>query len=217
MGKPLKPSQQDQVRTWLRLGYTPQQIEGMARNQGWSVSAKTVYNRYMKETQTALSDDLRENSIRAEWFDKEFRAEKAAEIAELLYERIMDGDMFGEEITEKEIVGGTQRTVKPVYFAGLVKNWKDMVDTIANETGQRKKVVDLNYNKNQNLNISFLIDKIFENDEEINRQLEGAEIIDIPSDSDFADDEGYEAIVDEQTDDEVRALIEPEDTDGYTL
>lgn len=217
MGKALSPSQTDKIREWVRLGFTPQEIEKMAKNNGFSITAGHVYKKFIPEMQNAMRDDLAKKSVRAEWFDKEFRAEKAAEMAELLYERIMNGEMFAEEVTEKEIPGGTQRTVKPMYFAGMIKNWKDLVDLIGTETGQRRKTVDLNYNKNQNLNISFLIDKIFENDEQIDKQIEGAEIIDLPSDTDFADDAEFEDIVEEQTDDEVKALIEPEDMDGYSL
>ncbi len=217
MGKALSPSQTDKIREWVRLGFTPQEIEKMAKNNGFSISAGHVYKKFIPEMQNAMRDDLAKKSVRAEWFDKEFRAEKAAEMAELLYQRIMNGEMFAEEVTEKEVLGGTQRTSKPMYFAGMIKNWKDLVDLIGTETGQRRKTVDLNYNKNQNLNISFLIDKIFENDEQVDKQIEDAEIIDLPSDTDFADDAEFEDIVEEQTDDEVKALIEPEDMDGYSL
>lgn len=217
MAKALSPSQTDKIREWVRLGFTPQEIEKMAKNNGFSISAGHVYKKFIPEMQNAMRDDLAKKSVRAEWFDKEFRAEKAAEMAELLYQRIMNGEMFAEEVTEKEVLGGTQRTSKPMYFAGMIKNWKDLVDLIGTETGQRRKTVDLNYNKNQNLNISFLIDKIFENDEQVDKQIEDAEIIDLPSDTDFADDAEFEDIVEEQTDDEVKALIEPEDMDGYSL
>ena len=216
MGK-LLPSQKDQIRTWLRLGFTPQQIEGMAKNQGWQVAAKTVYNQYVPEMKTAVSDDLRTKSESADWFNKEYRAERAAEMAELLFERIMNGEMFAEEVVEKDMIGGTMTTRKPVYFAGMIKNWKDLMDLIGNELGQRKKTVDLNYNKNQNLNISFLIDKIFDEDQAVAGQLKEAEIIDVPSDSDFGDDEGYENIVDEQTDDEIKGLIAAKDDDEPDL
>lgn len=217
MGKALSPSQTDKIREWVRLGFTPQEIEKMAKNNGFSISAGHVYKKFIPEMQNAMRDDLAKKSVRAEWFDKEFRAEKAAEMAELLYQRIMNGEMFAEEVTEKEVLGGTQRTSKPMYFAGMIKNWKDLVDLIGTETGQRRKTVDLNYNKNQNLNISFLIDKIFENDEQVDKQIEDAEIIDLPSETDFADDAEFEDIVEEQTDDEMKALIEPEDMDGYSL
>ena len=217
MGKALSPSQTDKIREWVRLGFTPAEIQGMAKNQGFSISQQYIYKKFIPEMQNALRDDLAKKSVRAEWFDKEFRAEKAAEMAELLYQRIMNGEMFAEEVTEKEVLGGTQRTVKPMYFAGMIKNWKDLVDLIGTETGQRRKTVDLNYNKNQNLNISFLIDKIFENDEQVDKQIEGAEIIDLPSDTDFADDAEFEDIVEEQTGEDVKALIEPEDTDEYSL
>lgn len=213
----LLPSQKDQIRTWLRLGFTPQQIEGMAKNQGFTISQQYVYSKFIPEMKTAMADDLRTKSERADWFDKEFRAERAAEMAELLYGRIMNGEMFSEEIVERDGVGGTLTTRKPVYFAGMIKNWKDLVDLIGNELGQRKKTVDLNYNKNQNLNISFLIDKIFDEDQAVAGQLKEAEIIDVPSDSDFGDDEGYTSIVNEQTDDEIKGLIAAKDDDGADL
>ena len=217
MPKPLKPSQQDQIRNWLRMGYTPQEIEELSRKNGWSVSSQHIYKKFLPELKEEMSDHLREKSIRKDWFDREFRAEKAAEMAEMLYQKIMAGELFSEEVTERDGYKGKETTVKKVYFAGMIKNWKDLVDTIANETGQRKKIVDLNYNKNQNLNISFLIDKILDEDEAVSKQIEGAEIIDIPSDTDFSDDEGYFDIVDEQTDDEIKGLIAPEEDDGYPV
>ena len=213
----LTEEQKDQIMMWARMGYSAPKIQGLAKNQGFDVSKKVLYNYYLPKARRELEKYLEKNPFSDTWFAKEYRAERAAEMAEMLYGEIMDGKIFAEEVTEKEALGGVQRTTKPVYFAGMIKNWSDLLNTIRVELGQNNKVVELNYNKNQNLNISFLIDKIFEEDEKVNQQIEGAEIIDIPSDSDFGDDEGFLNIVNGQTSDEIKGLIAPEDKDGDDL
>lgn len=69
----------------------------------------------------------------------------------------------------------------------------------------------MNFNKNQNLNLSVLVDKIYEQDSSVNRQLEGAEIIDLPSNEDFADDKGFMAIVGPEQTDEIKDVLDTED------
>jgi hypothetical protein len=92
----------------------------------------------------------------------------------------------------------------------MIKNWKDLVDTIANELGQRRQAVDVNFNKNQSLDISVLVDKIYEQDNTVDKQIEGADIIDLPSTSDFADDKGFLAIVGDQPE-EIAEVVDTED------
>lgn len=203
--------QKDQVTTWIRAGYTATQIVGLARNQGWNVSEANVRQIYMPKVKAEFADHIDKNSLRTSWFNKEFRAEKAAAIADMLFDRIMNGEMFAEEVSEKlDRDGQTIVTTKPMYFAGLVKNWKDLVDTIANELGQRKQAIDVNFNKNQNLNLSVLVDKIYEQDASVDKQIQGAEIIDLPSEEDFADDKGFLAIVGPQPE-EVKEVVDTED------
>ena len=95
----------------------------------------------------------------------------------------------------------------------MIKNWKDLVDTIGNELGQRKQSLDVNFNKNQNLNLSVLVEKIYEQDNDVDKQIEGAEIIDLPSGEDFADDKGFLQIVGPQPDD-IADVVDTEDHDG---
>ena len=207
----LTEAQKDMIRTWIRAGYTAVQIVGLAKNQGFQVTRQNVEANYMPQVRKEFRDHIDKNSLAKSWFNKEFRAEKAAEIADMLFDRIMNGDMFAEEVTQKEDNRGNPIvTTKPLYFAGMIKNWKDLVDTIANETGQRRQTVDVNFNKNQNLNLSVLVDKIYEQDNNVNRQLEGAEIIDLPSNEDFADDKGFMAIVGPQPE-EIREVVDTED------
>ena len=207
----LTPAQKDMIRTWIRAGYTASQIEGLARNQGFRVTAHNIQTRYMPNVRAEFREHIDKNSLSTSWFNKEFRAEKAAAIADMLFDRIMNGEMFAEEVSEKaDRDGQTIVTTKPLYFAGLVKNWKDLVDTIANELGQRRQAVDVNFNKNQNLNLSVLVDKIYEQDANVSKQIEGAEIIDLPSGEDFADDKGFLAIVGPQPD-EIKDIVDTQD------
>ena len=209
--KLLSQAQKDQIRTWIRAGYTARQIEGMAQNQGWKVAASTVQQKYMPQVRKEFADHIDKNSLSTSWFNKEFRAEKAAAIADLLFNDIMEGKMYAQEIsTREDRQGNTIVSEKPVYFAGMIKNWKDLVDTIANELGQRKQAIDVNFNKNQNLNLSVLVDKIYEQDNALDKQLEGAEIIDIPSNEDFADDKGFLQIVGPQPE-EIKEVVDTED------
>lgn len=209
--KYLTEAQKDQIRTWIRAGYTAAQIEKMAQNQGFYVTAHNVQAKYMPKIREEFKQHIDKNSLSTSWFNKEFRAEKAAAIADMLFDRIMDGEMFAEEISEKpDRDGKTIVTRKPLYFAGMIKNWKDLVDTIANETGQRRQTVDVNFNKNQNLNLSVLVDKIYEQDNNVDRQIEGAEIIDLPSGEDFADDKGFMAIVGPQPE-EIKDVVDTEE------
>lgn len=210
--KHLSEAQADQVRTWIRAGYTAPQIEKMAENQGWRITANNVRNIYMPVVRREFKEHIDKNSLASSWFNKEFRAEKAAAIADMLFDEIMAGKMFAEEVSEKaDRDGQTIVTTKPVYFAGLVKNWKDLVDTIANELGQRKQQLDVNFNKNQNLNLSVLVDKIYEQDTNVSRQLEGAEIIDLPSSTDFADEKGFLQIVEPEQTEEIKEVVDTED------
>lgn len=204
----LSESQKDQIRTWIRAGYTAPQIVGLARNQGFTVTETNIWTNYMPQVKREFKEHIDRNSLSKSWFNKEFRAERAAEISEMLYQHIMNGEMFQEEVVETSGKDGTQITHKPLYFAGLIKNYLDMNNLIGNELGQRRGTIDVNFNKNQNLNLSVLVDKIYEQEEAVTKQIEGAEIIDIPSETDFADDKGFLQIVDEQTDDEVKELAE---------
>lgn len=197
--------------TWLRSGYTAEQIPGLAKNQGWSVTSKNVYNWYVPKLKKELAENAGRMGQKNAWFNKEYRAERAAEIADLLYHDIMERKMYAEEVTEREGKYGPETTTKPIYFAGMIKNFKDMVDTIGNETGQRKQTVDVNFNKNQNLNLSILVDKIYEEDSTVDKRLETAEIIDLPPGDDFADDKGFMQVVDQQTPDEVKELRTADD------
>ena len=206
--------QKEQIMTWLRQGFTAPQIEGLAKNQGWEVNRTTIYTTYYPKIKAEREEALKNHEKALTWFDKRFRAERAAEIAERLYGDIMEGKMFAEEVTEMDTEFGTKTTRKPVYFAGMIKNWTDLNHMISTELGQNKQTVDINYNKNSNVSVSVLIDKIFEMDGEVQKQIEGAEIIDIPSDSDFADDKAYLAIVNDQTPKEVNdTLIDEDDED----
>lgn len=210
-GRLLTEEQKDLIYTWLRAGYSPRQIEQKAEKQGWYVNAINVLQNYLPKVRAEFADHIDKNSLATSWFNKEFRAEKAAQIAEMLFGRIMNGEMFAEEITEREDSKGNPIvTTKPLYFAGMIKNWKDLVDTIANETGQRKQTVDVNFNKNQNLNLSVLVEKIYEQDNTVDKQIEGAEIIDLPSGEDFADDKGFMQIVGPQPD-EIKEIVNTED------
>ena len=207
----LTEEQKDQVRTWIRAGYTAAQIEGLAKNQGWRITKENVQNRYIPKVREEFKEHIDKNSLSTSWFNKEFRAERAAQIADLLFEDIMDRKMYAEEVTEKsDAKYGTTVTTKPIYFAGMIKNWKDLVDTIANELGQRKQQVDVNFNKNQNLNLSVLVDKIYEQDSNVDKQIEGAEIIDLPSGEDFADEKGFMAIVGPQPE-EIKEVVDTEE------
>ena len=210
----LTPAQKDQIRTWIRSGYSVTQIIGLARNQGFEVSEDNIKKNYAPQVKKEFDEHIYNHGLRKSWFNKEFRAEKAAEIADMLYWRIMDGEMFRTEIIETPTKNGMQRTERPVYFAGMIKNWKDLVDTISNELGQRKQQLDVTFNKNQNVNLSVLVDKIYEQDTSVTKQIEGAEIIDLPSPSDFSDDKGFMKIVEEQTTPEVKELTEDKDDDG---
>jgi len=211
MGKyeKLTPAQKDQVRTWVRAGYTALQIQGLAENQGFSCSASNVQMHYIPQVRKEFQEHIDKSSLSTSWFNKEFRAEKAAMIADKLFADIMEGKMFAEEISERSDSKGTIVTTKPIYFAGMIKNWKDLVDTIANELGQRRQSVDVNFNKNQNLNLSVLVDKIYEQDDTVDKQIEGAEIIDLPPGPDFADDKGYIAIADQP--EEIKDIVDTEE------
>ena len=206
--------QKEQIMTWLRQGFTAPQIEGLAKNQGWEVNRTTIYTTYYPKIKAEREESLKNHEKALTWFDKRFRAERAAEIAERLYGDIMEGKMFAEEVTEMDTEFGTKTTRKPVYFAGMIKNWTDLNHMISTELGQNKQTVDINYNKNSNVSVSVLIDKIFEMDGDVQKQIEGAEIIDVPSDTDFADDKAYLAIVNDQTPEEVNdTLIDEDDED----
>ena len=206
--------QKEQIMTWLRQGFTAPQIEGLAKNQGWEVNRTTIYTTYYPKIKAEREESLKNHEKALTWFDKRFRAERAAEIAERLYGDIMEGKMFAEEITEMDTEFGTKTTRKPVYFAGMIKNWTDLNHMISAELGQNKQTVDINYNKTSNVSVSVLIDKIFEMDGDVQKQIEGAEIIDVPSDTDFADDKAYLAIVNDQTPEEVNdTLIDEDDED----
>lgn len=206
--------QKQMIMTWLRQGHTASQIQGLAKNQGWDVNPTTIYTVYYPKLKAEREESLKNHEKALTWFDKRFRAERAAEIAERLYGDIMEGKMFAEEVTEQDTEFGTRTTRKPVYFAGMIKNWTDLNHMISAELGQNKQTVDINYNKNSNVNVSVLIDKIFEMDGEVQKQIEGAEIIDIPSDSDFSDDKAYLNIVENQTAEEVKdVLIDEDDED----
>ena len=203
--------QKDQVRTWLRAGYTVAQVIGLAKNAGFTISEENIRMRYLPQVRKDFAEHIAHNELKNSWFNKEFRAERAAMIADKLFGDIMEGKMYGEEVSEREDRNGnTIVQTKPVYFAGMIKNWKDLVDTIANELGQRKQQVDVNFNKNQNLNLSVLVEKIYEQDNQMDRKLEGAEIIDLPSNEDFADDKGFMAIVGPQPD-EIKEVVDTED------
>ena len=206
----LSENQKDKIRTWIRAGYTDYQIVKLAENDGWEVTRENVRNNYIPQVRKEFAKHIDKNSLSTSWFNKEFRAEKAAAIADKLYEDIMDGKMFAEEVTEKNDPRfGKTVTTKPIYFAGMIKNWKDLVDTIANELGQRKQQVDVNFNKNQNLNLSVLVDKIYEADQAVDKQVAGAEIIELPPGPDFADDKGFMAIVDQP--EEIKDVVDTED------
>ena len=207
----LSEEQKDQIRTWIRAGYTATQIEGMAKNQGWRVTKENIWNRYMPQVRAEFREHIDKNSLSTSWFNKEFRAEKAAAIADMLFNDIMEGKMYAQEVTEREGKFGPETSTKPIYFAGMIKNWKDLVDTIANELGQRKQQVDVNFNKNQNLNLSVLVDKIYEQDTTVDKQIEGAEIIDLPSGEDFADDKGFMAIVGPEQTEEIKEVVDTDD------
>lgn len=209
----LNEQQRALIMDWLRHGHNPYECERLAQQQGFSVTRQTVQEIYMPKIRAEREKALKNSEKGQTWFDKRFRAERAAEIAERLYADIMEGKMFAEEVTEMETPGGTKRTRKPVYFAGMIKNWTDLNHMISAELGQNKQTVDINYNKNANVNVSVLIDKIFEEDREMQKQIAGAEIIDVPSESDFGDDKAYLAIVDDQTPEEVKQLVD--DEDGY--
>jgi len=215
----LTEAQKDMIRTWIRAGYTAPQIVGLARNQGFEVTETNIWHNYAPQVKKEFKEHIDRNSLSKSWFNKEFRAEKAANIAEMLYEHIMNGEMFQEEVVETTGKDGTQITHKPLYFAGMIKNWKDLMDTIGNELGQRRAALDVSFNKNQNVNLSVLVDKIYEQDNNVNKQIEGAEIIDLPSPTDFADEKGFMQIVDEQTDQEVKELTadKDEEQDGNDL
>lgn len=207
----LTAAQRDSVRTWIRSGYSAQEIEGLARNQGWTIKAAHVKGYYIPQVRKEFRDHIDKSGLSASWFNKEFRAEKAAMIADKLFNDIMEGKMYSEEVTVKEDrKGNPVTTTKPLYFAGMIKNWKDLVDTIANELGQRRQAVDVNFNKNQSLDISVLVDKIYEQDNTVDKQIEGADIIDLPSTSDFADDKGFLAIVGDQPE-EIAEVVDTED------
>ena len=206
----LTQEQKDQVCTWIRAGYSAVQIENLAKTQGWTVKAANVQNIYIPKVRKEFQDHIDKSSLSTSWFNKEFRAEKASQIADMLFERIMNGEMFAEEVTQREGKFGPEVNTKPVYFAGMIKNWKDLVDTIANELGQRKQSLDVNFNKNQNLNLSVLVEKIYDQDSAVDHQLEGAEIIDLPSREDFADDKGFMQIVGPETE-EVKDIVDTED------
>lgn len=216
--KYLTDIQKDQIRTWIRSGYTAPQIEELAKRHGFVVSSSNIYNNYLPQVKKEWREHIEKgNTLSATWFAKEYRAEKAAQIADMLFNDIMEGKMYGEEVTEKEDGRrGLTVTRKPLYFAGMIKNWKDLVDTIATELGQRKNTVDVNFNKNQNLNLSVLVEKIYEEDDKVDKQIEGAEIIDLPSGEDFADEKGFMAIVGDQPE-EIKQLVEAADNDGDVL
>ena len=207
----LNEQQRSLIMDWLRQGHNPYECVRLAEQAGFSITQQTIQGTYVPKIRAEREKALRNNEKTKTWFDKRFRAERAAEIAERLYADIMKGKMFAEEITEMETPAGIKRTHKPVYFAGMIKNWTDLNHMISAELGQNKQTVDINYNKNSNVNVSVLIDKIYEEDRNVQKQIEGAEIIDIPSDSDFGDDKAYLAIVNDQTSEEVRHLVENED------
>lgn len=196
----LSEAQKDQIRTWIRAGYTAPQIVGLAKNQGFEVTESNIWNNYMPQVKAEFREHIDKNSLSKSWFNKEFRAEKAAEMAEMLYGHIMNGEMFQEEVVETSGISGKQVTRKPLYFAGMIKNWKDLVDTIGNELGQRRQALDVSFSKNQNLNLSVLVDKIYEQDTSVDKQIEGADVIELPPGPDFADEKGFMQIVDQQTD-----------------
>lgn len=207
----LTDAQKDQIRSWLREGYTASQIVGLAKNQGWHVTQSSILQNYLPRVRQDFREHIEKNQLATSWFNREFRAERAAEIAEKLYGDIMEGKMFAEEVSEQMGKNGVITTTKPIYFAGMIKNWKDLIDTIGNELGQRKQQVDVNFNKNQNLNLSVLVDKIYEQDTSVDKRMESADIIDLPPGDDFSDDKGFLAVVDQQTPEEVKALKKGED------
>ena len=207
----MTPEQKNQVMTWIRAGYTAQQIEVMAKDSGFVVKASNITNNMIPKIRKEFREHIEKSTLATSWFNKEFRAEKASQIADKLFADIMEGKMYGEEITTREDRNGNPIvTSKPVYFAGMIKNWKDLVDTIANELGQRKQSLDVNFNKSPNLNLSVLVEKIYEQDTSVDHQLEGARIIDLPSKEDFADDKGFMAIVGDQPE-EIKEVVDTED------
>ncbi len=209
----LNEHQKQLIIDWLRHGHTPTEVTRLAEQQGFSISRKAIYNTYLPKVRKERETALKNSEKGMTWFDKRFRAERAAEIAERLYGDIMEGRMFDEEVTEMDTDIGHKTVRKPVYFAGMIKNWTDLMNTIRTELGQNKQTVDINYNKTSNVNISMLIDKIYEENDDLHKKIEGAEIIDLPSDSDFSDDKAYLAIVDDQTPEEVKNLVENDE--GY--
>ena len=56
------------------------------------------------------------------------------------------------------------------------------------------------------------MDKIYEQDSNVDRQVQGAEIIDLPSGEDFADDKGFLQIVGPQPK-EIAEVVDTEDHD----
>lgn len=67
---------------WLRQGHNPYECVRLAKQVGFSVAQQTIQATYVPKLRAEREKALRNNEKAQTWFDKRFRAERAAEIAE---------------------------------------------------------------------------------------------------------------------------------------
>lgn len=185
---------EEKILKFVSLDYTNNEIIDLLAKDGEEVTRTQVWRvRQKYNNDIGLQEQVEKKMQRNDWFSREFRAQKAAEIAELLYNDIMSGKQFAEEVSE----GKFGEVVKPVYFAGLVKNWNDTVKTIAESLGQNKDQKEITIKREESL--SLLISKIYDADEEVTKKFEEAEIIDLPpNENDFSDEKEFAELVKKQ-------------------
>lgn len=190
----LTDEQKDKVYNWVKLGYRPSEVVNLAKLEGWDVSLTQV-TFYRDNAEKHFQNQLAMKRNQNDWFSREFRAQKAADILQLLYDDIMSGKQYAEEITEGKM--GT--TVKPIYNGALVKNWNDTAKTIAQALGQDKQEKDITYKADKSL--SEIIGKIYEQDTTVQGVFKEAEIVELPpADGDFSDDKEFAEMVKKQAD-----------------
>lgn len=112
----LTDEQKDKVYNWVKLGYRPSEVVNLAKLEGWDVSLTQV-TFYRDNAEKHFQNQLAMKRNQNDWFSREFRAQKAADILQLLYDDIMSGKQYTQEVTEGKL--GT--TIKPIYNGALVK------------------------------------------------------------------------------------------------
>ena len=80
----LNEQQRSLIMDWLRQGHNPYQCVRLAEQAGFSITQQTIHETYVPKIRAEREKALRNNEKSQTWFDKRFRAERGAEIAEPL-------------------------------------------------------------------------------------------------------------------------------------